>query len=65
MATPRNPDEICGLKDVIAELRQKIPPEAFGADSVLDLDEGQTVERLVDEAKHMLIGRLLSVGGVK
>jgi exonuclease SbcD len=62
-ATPDNPDEISGLKDVISDLRQKIPSEAFGVDSVLNLDEPQTVERLVKEAKHMLVGRLLTAGG--
>ena len=65
LATPDNPDEINGLNDVIADLRQKIPSEAFGADSFLDLDEIQTVERLVEEAKHMLVGRLLMEGGAK
>ena len=65
LATPENPDEINGLKDVIADLRQKIPSEAFNADSVLSLDEIQTVERLVEEAKHMLVGRLLTGGGAK
>lgn len=65
LATPSNPDEIGGLKDVIADLRQKIPSEAFSADSVLNLDENQTVERLVAEAKQMLVGRLLTVGGAK
>lgn len=65
LAIPDNPDEIGGLKDVIADLRQKIPLEAFGADSVLNLDENQTVERLVEEAKHMLVGRLLTVRGAK
>ncbi|MCF6157724.1 MAG: DNA repair exonuclease [wastewater metagenome] len=65
LATPNNPDEINGLKDVIADLRQKIPPEAFGADSILNLDEDQTVERLIEEAKHMLVGRLLTVGDAK
>ncbi|MEA2013916.1 MAG: DNA repair exonuclease, partial [Thermodesulfobacteriota bacterium] len=65
LATPGNPDEIDGLKDVIADLRQKIPSEAFSADSGLNLDEPKTVERLVKEAKQMLIGRLLTVGGAK
>jgi len=65
LTTPGNPDEISGLKDVIADLRQKIPSEAFGAESVLNLDENQTVERLVEEAKQMLVGRLLMVGGAK
>ncbi len=65
LATPENPDKIGGLKDVIADLRQKIPSEAFGADSALNLDENQTIERLVEEAKHMLVGRLLTVGVAK
>jgi len=65
LATPENPEEINGLKDVIADLRQKIPSDAFSANSVLRLDEIQTVERLVEEAKHMLVGRLLTGGGAK
>ena len=65
LSTPDNPDKISGLKDVITDLRQKIPSEAFGADSVLNLDENQTLERLVREAKNMLVGRLLTIGGVK
>ena len=58
-------DDIDGLKDKIAELRQKAPSEAFGDDSVLNLDDEQTVHRIVEEAKHMLIGRLLTVGGTR
>jgi DNA repair exonuclease SbcCD nuclease subunit len=65
LATPGNPEEISGLKDVIADLRRKIPSEAFNADSIMNLDENQTVERLVMEAKQMLVGRLLTVGGGK
>ncbi len=65
LATPDNSEEIDGLKDVLADLRQKMPSEAFGPDSVLSLDEEQTVQRLVEEAKHMLVGRLLTVGGAK
>ena len=58
-------DDIDGLKDKIAELRQKAPSEAFGDDSILNLDDEQTIHRIVEEAKHMLIGRLLTVGGAK
>jgi DNA repair exonuclease SbcCD nuclease subunit len=65
LSTPHNPDEISGLSDVIADLRQKIPSEAFGAESVLNLDENQTIKRLVNEATHMLVGRLLTGGGVR
>ena len=65
LATTDSPDKISGLKDVIADLRQKIPAEAFVTDSVLNLDENQTIKRLVEEAKHMLVGRLLTHGGAK
>lgn len=65
LTTPANPDEIDGLKEVIADLRQKIPLEAFCTDSVLNLDENRTVGRLVEEAKRMLIGRLLTVEDAK
>lgn len=65
LSTPDNPDKISGLKDVLADLRRKIPSEAFGADSVLNLDETQTIKRLVEEAKRMLLGRLLTVGSAK
>lgn len=58
-------DDVDGLKDKIAELRQKAPSEAFGENSILNLDDEQTVHRIVEEAKHMLIGRLLTVGGAK
>jgi DNA repair exonuclease SbcCD nuclease subunit len=62
--TPGNAEEIDGLDRVLADLRQKMP-EAFGPDSILNLDEEQTVQRLVEEAKHMVVGRLLTVGGPK
>jgi DNA repair exonuclease SbcCD nuclease subunit len=65
LATPSEPEEISGLEDTIAGVRQKMPSEAFGDDSLLNLDEPQTLERLVDEAKQMLVGRLLMDGGVK
>lgn len=65
LTSPNITHEIRGLKDKVAELRQKVPAEAFGPGSVLNLDEDRTINRLVDDAKHMLIGRLLTVGGAK
>ena len=64
-ATPSKPEEISGLEDVVAGVKQKIPSEAFGDDSLLNLDEPQTLERLLGEAKQMLAGRLMTVGGAK
>lgn len=63
MATPPKPEAISGLEDVIAAIRQKMPSEVFGDDSLFNLDEPQTLERLVEEAKQMLAGRLLTIGG--
>ncbi len=63
MAVPENPDKIKNLTDVIETLRHKIPPDVFDADSILKLDDPRTMVRLIEEAKQMLIGRLLTVGG--
>jgi DNA repair exonuclease SbcCD nuclease subunit len=64
LATPGHPDEIGGLNDVIADMRQKIPSEAL-ENSVLNLNDNRAVERLIEEAKKMLVGRLLTVEGAK
>jgi hypothetical protein len=61
--TAPHPAEIEGLADVIAEIRQKLPHEVFAEDSPFNMDDAATLERLIQEAKQMLIGRLLSVGG--
>nr|WP_320192075.1 DNA repair exonuclease [uncultured Desulfobacter sp.] len=63
ISTPDNLDQIAGIEDKIAELRQKLPPQAFGPDSILDLNHEQTIKRITREAKKMLIGRLLSTRG--
>lgn len=63
--TPCTAAEINGMKDMMADLRQKMPSDAFGPDSGLNLDEEPIVQRLIDEAKHMLIGRLLTKRGEK
>ncbi|HSL60544.1 MAG TPA: metallophosphoesterase [Desulfotignum sp.] len=65
VSTPDDPDQINGLEDKLAELRQKVPPEAFGTGSILDLSDRQALERITREAKKMLIGRLLAAGGKK
>ena len=65
LAAPDNPDEISGFKQVISDLRRKIPPELYSDNPVLHLDDRQNIERLIEEAKHMLTGRLLTVGEEK
>ena len=56
-------DGVPGLSDVVAELVQKIPIEAVGPESGLDLHDPDTVQRLVRESRQMLMGRLLAMGG--
>lgn len=63
ISTPNDVDMINGLADTIADLRQKVPPKAFGPDTILDLNDEQTIKRITQEAKKMLIGRMLSTGG--
>jgi hypothetical protein len=65
VSTPEDPGQIDGLEDKLAELRQKVPPEAFGTGSILDLSDRQVLERITREAKKMLIGRLLATGEEK
>lgn len=62
VATSHHPADIAGLPDILAELRQKIPHEAVGTGTPLDLDAPETLQRIVQEAKQMLVGKLLSVG---
>ncbi len=51
------PDDIEGLNDVIAGLRQKMPPEAF--------DPEASIKEIIKEAKDMLVGRLMTGGTSK
>jgi DNA repair exonuclease SbcCD nuclease subunit len=57
-----HPDAIDGLQAIIGELRQKVPPEVFAQESALNLEDTNTIGRLVNEAKHLLVGRLLTMG---
>ncbi|MEB4590675.1 DNA repair exonuclease [Candidatus Thiothrix sp. Deng01] len=62
LAMPEQPDSIDGLPALLAELRQKLPPEVFAEHSALYLADTQLLRRLVSEAKHLLAGRLLEQG---
>ncbi|WP_462269944.1 metallophosphoesterase family protein [Desulfobacter sp.] len=63
ISTPDDIDRIDGLADKIAELRQKLPSQAFRTDTMLDLNNAQTIKRITQDAKKMLIGRMLSTEG--
>lgn len=65
MTDTAEPDEIDGLEEILVDLRQRVPHEAFAADSGLNLEDRQTVKRLIKEAGHMLVGRLLTARGAK
>jgi len=65
VALPEKIDEIENLDDILLDLRQKLPSETFGPHSALAVDEEQSVERLIKEAKQLLVGRLLAMGDGK
>ncbi|KOR27992.1 metallophosphoesterase, partial [Achromatium sp. WMS1] len=54
---PNDLDNIYGIKDKIIELKQKLPVGTLGIDSTLNLDDEQTINQLIIDAKNMLIGR--------
>jgi DNA repair exonuclease SbcCD nuclease subunit len=62
ISTPDDIDQIDGVADKLAELRQKLPPQAFGSEIILDLSNPQTIKKITQDAKKMLLGRLLSSG---
>jgi hypothetical protein len=63
ISTPDDIDQIDGVAVKLAELRQKLPPQAFGSEIILDLSNPQTIKKITQDAKKMLLGRLLSSGG--
>ncbi len=54
-----NPEDIDGLDNVLTELKQKLPLEAYSNDNGLILDDEDTMKRFIEEAKQMLISKLL------
>ena len=59
LSIPENFEEIHGLEDALAELRQKLPMEVFSEDVGLSLEEEST-GRLISEAKQLLVSQLLT-----
>jgi len=52
-----------GLNAALASFREKLPAEVFLAEDGLRLDDQEVVARLIQEAKELLLGRLLETGG--
>lgn len=61
---PRDAEALVpGLAEVLAELTKKLPLEArSGEGAGLDLSEPGKLGRIVDDARRLLVGRLLSAG---
>ena len=57
------PSAVRGLDAALAAFREKLPPEVFLAEDGLRLDDQGVVARLIQEAKELLLGKLLEAGG--
>jgi hypothetical protein len=52
------------LKDELADLCKKLPPELREGPDAVDLETPAGLSRLLDDAGQLLVGRLLARGGV-
>lgn len=59
------PEEVTGLEDVLAELRQKLPVEIYSSETGLPLDDQERLNSLIEEAKQMLVSKLLVEEDIK
>jgi len=57
------PSAVRGLDAAMAAIREKLPAEVFLAEDGLRLDDQEVVARLIQEAKELLLGKLLETGG--
>jgi DNA repair exonuclease SbcCD nuclease subunit len=57
------PSAVRGLDAAMAAFRERLPPEVFLAEDGLRLDDHEVVARLIQEAKELLLGKLLETGG--
>lgn len=57
------PGAVRGLDAALATFREKLPPEMFVAEDGLRLEDQEVVARLIQEAKELLVGKLLETGG--
>jgi DNA repair protein SbcD/Mre11 len=56
------PSAVRGFDAALAAFRDKLPPEVFLAENGLRLDDQEVVARLIQEAKELLLGKLLETG---
>ena len=57
------PSAVRGLDAALVGFREKLPPEVLFAEEGLRLDNVEVMERLIREAKELLLGKLLETGG--
>ena len=57
------PSAVRGLDAVMAAFREKLPAEVFLAEDGLRLDDQEVMAKLIQEAKELLLGKLMETGG--
>ncbi|QQG64639.1 metallophosphoesterase family protein [Desulfobulbus oligotrophicus] len=56
------PSAVRGLDTVLTAFREKLPAEVFLAEDGLRIDDQEVIARLIQEAKELLLGKLLETG---
>ena len=57
------PSAVRGLDAVMAAFSEKLPAEVFLAEDGLRLDDQEVMAKLIQEAKELLLGKLMETGG--
>lgn len=55
--------ELDGLKDLLSELKEKLPSDVISNVEVFDAANSDRLLQLINESKEMIMSRLLNVGG--
>lgn len=56
-------ERLMGLGEALADLKRKLPPELKEGPDALDFDDPDHVRAILEQARHILVSRLVPAGG--
>jgi hypothetical protein len=56
-------ERLMGMGEALADLKRKLPPELKEGPDAFDLDDPDHVRGLLEQARHILVSRLVPAGG--